>query len=122
MFLHQIFFQIQSRLKAYNILTIQSLLHGREVWTLKQRDIGKLKDRRGEIHETHSSVQFVRAQKKIDWYSINKHGWIMLVEWKTLDAQYNSLNIDLSKANAWATIEETADVWNREAETGHLLA
>jgi hypothetical protein len=30
-------------LKVYNILTILSLLYGCEIWTLKQRDIRRLK-------------------------------------------------------------------------------
>jgi len=35
--------QRQSRLKVDNILSIPSILHGCEIWTLKQRGVRRLK-------------------------------------------------------------------------------
>jgi len=72
-------------MKVYSILTIPSHLYACEIWTMKQTDIG-LKDRREEIHETQSRMQFIRTYKKwrnfrtwcrqakINWHSINKTG------------------------------------------------
>jgi hypothetical protein len=47
---------------SYNVLNIPSLLHGYEIWTLKQMD-KETKDSRDEIHKRHSRIQFIRPQK-----------------------------------------------------------
>jgi len=50
------FAQRQSRPKVCNILATLPLLYGCEIWTLKQRDVRKLKTAENEIHETQIRI------------------------------------------------------------------
>jgi hypothetical protein len=71
----------------------------------------KTKYSREEIHETHRKIQFIRQQNKWRYFkefkadivekrsAHSKQKWLNHVQWKekTLDAQKNSLTIDLSE-------------------------
>jgi hypothetical protein len=50
-------------LKVCNIVEALSFLCGCEVWALEQRHMSTLNRSRGEIHELHSGLKFIRSWK-----------------------------------------------------------